>query len=336
LVITLVLIILLKADKFPNVMGLEVKGIKKLYGPLTAVDSVSFQISVPSVVGFLGPNGAGKTTTMRMITGYLAPTEGEIRIDGENAGPDNSALHAKIGYLPESNPLYTELEVHEYLKFAAQLSGLDSAKTSERLAFVVERCGLQDVLYDPIYRLSKGYKQRVGLAQAIIHDPSILVLDEPTSGLDPNQVIGIRQLISELANEKFVVLSTHILSEVQALCDRVLIINRGKLVLDATADELRRTGTSGMSVLVKSGLPPENLAGLFRTALGVDQCSARTDGDAIRLEIAVKDSHEMREKAFDTCVRNNLKMLELTNSGSNLENIFRELTLGADETGQQP
>lgn len=316
-------------------MGLEIRDVRKLFGSKTAVDGISFQINEPSVVGFLGPNGAGKTTTMRIITGYLSPTEGEVSVDGQPAGPENVDVKARIGYLPESNPLYTELEVHEYLKFAAQLSGLDPGKTAERLKFVVDRCGLKEVLYDPIYRLSKGYKQRVGLAQAMIHDPEILILDEPTSGLDPNQVVGIRELISELAKEKFVVLSTHILSEVQALCDRVLIINNGKLVLDATADELLHSGTGTLSVVVKTDLSAEKVARTFESALDPSRCSAKKNGGTVTLQLALKDSDEVREKAFDVCVSNNFKMLGLSNSGSDLENIFRELTLGSDETGQQ-
>lgn len=316
-------------------MGLEIREVQKLFGSKTAVDSISFQINQPSVVGFLGPNGAGKTTTMRVITGYLAPTEGEVVIDGESVGPNNVSMRAKIGYLPESNPLYTELEVHEYLKFAAQLSGLDPRKTVERLGFVVDRCGLKEVLYDPIDRLSKGYKQRVGLAQAIIHDPEILILDEPTSGLDPNQVIGIRGLISELAKEKYVVLSTHILSEVQALCDRVLIINDGKLVLDATADELQHSGTGSISVVVKTGLGEEEVADIFSKSLEPSRCTAKRSNGTVSLQLSLKDSDEVREKVFDVCVSNNMKMLGLNNSGSDLENIFRELTLGSDETGKQ-
>ncbi len=316
-------------------MGLEIRGVQKLFGSKTAVDNISFQINEPSVVGFLGPNGAGKTTTMRVITGYLAPTGGEVVIDGEAVGPNNVSSRAKIGYLPESNPLYTELEVHEYLKFAAQLSGLDPRKTVERLGFVVERCGLKEVLYDPIYRLSKGYKQRVGLAQAIIHDPEILILDEPTSGLDPNQVIGIRDLISELAKEKYVILSTHILSEVQALCDRVLIINWGKLVLDATADELKHSGTGSISVVLKTGLGEEQVVDIFSKALDPSRCTAKRSNGTMSLQLAMRDSDEVREKVFDVCVSNDMKLLGLNNSGSDLENIFRELTLGSDETGQQ-
>ncbi len=317
-------------------MSLKVEGITKSFGDKKAVDNVSFEIDKPSVVGFLGPNGAGKTTTMRVITGFLAPTDGKVVIDGEDVGADNVALRSKIGYLPESNPLYTELEVHEYLKFTGQLSGLSAKRTKERLEFVVERCGLKEVLFEPIYRLSKGYKQRVGLAQAIIHDPKILVLDEPSSGLDPNQVLGIRELIKELATEKFVVLSTHILSEVQALCGRVLIINEGKLVLDATSDELRHSGTGSVVVSLKAGADESAVAAAFRNAVAPARIStAKEEEGTISVRLSVEDNNEVREKIFDACVANGFKMLGLSSSGSDLEQLFRELTIGSDETGQQ-
>ncbi len=316
-------------------MSLKVEGITKLFGDTKAVDNVSFEIDKPSVVGFLGPNGAGKTTTMRIITGFLSPTGGMAVIDGETVDANNYGLRSRIGYLPESNPLYTELEVHEYLKFTGQLAGLPPKKTNERLDYVVERCGLREVLYEPIYRLSKGYKQRVGLAQAIIHDPKILILDEPSSGLDPNQVIGIRQLISELATEKFVVLSTHILSEVQALCNRVLIINKGKLVLDATSDELQHSGTGSVAVLIKVPGDADAAVSAFQDALQPRKLTLDRDGELISLHLAIEDSNDVREKIFDICVAHGFKILGLSSSGSDLEKIFRELTVGSDETGQQ-
>ncbi len=316
-------------------MSLKVEGITKLFGDTKAVDNVSFEIDKPSVVGFLGPNGAGKTTTMRIITGFLSPTGGKVVIDGETVDANNYGLRSRIGYLPESNPLYTELEVHEYLKFTGQLAGLPPRKTNERLDYVVERCGLREVLYEPIYRLSKGYKQRVGLAQAIIHDPKILILDEPSSGLDPNQVIGIRQLISELATEKFVVLSTHILSEVQALCTRVLIINKGRLVLDATSDELQHSGTGSVAVLIKAAGEADAAASAFQDALQPRKLTLDREGELISLHLAIEDSNDVREKIFDICVANGFKILGLSSSGSDLEKIFRELTVGSDETGQQ-
>jgi gliding motility-associated transport system ATP-binding protein len=330
-----VLIILLNGDKFATVMSLKVSELTRFFGTKAAVDGVSFEVNVPSVVGFLGPNGAGKTTTMRIITGFLAPSNGTISISGVEASPDNFKLRSKIGYLPESNPLYTELEVHEYLKFAGELAGLSAQTTEERLDYVVDRCGLEEVLYEPIYHLSKGYKQRVGLAQAIIHDPEILILDEPTSGLDPNQVIEIRELISELARQKFVILSTHILSEVQALCNRVLIINKGKLVLDATSEELQQNGIGGLSLVVKTTKPVEDVKETIANAVMAKGISAELDSGLISIRLPVEDNSVIREKIFDACVANGFKLLGINNAGSDLEKIFRELTVGDNETAEQ-
>ncbi len=316
-------------------MDLKVNQLTKIFGSTKAVADVSFEINEPSVVGFLGPNGAGKTTTMRVITGYLTANGGSVTIDDDVVTPENHLIRSKIGYLPESNPLYTELEVHEYLKFAGELSGLTAAQTRERLGFVVDRCGLKEVLYEPIYRLSKGYKQRVGLAQAIIHDPDILILDEPTSGLDPNQVVGIRDLISELAQKKFVVLSTHILSEVQALCNRVLIINRGKLVLDATAEELQHSGTANIEVRVKANDTVDSVREKFENGLRPRKLSAEKSDGNISLQLGLEDTDENREKVFDLCVSNGYKLVGLNTTGSDLEKVFRELTVGTYETGKQ-
>ncbi|MGO9481236.1 MAG: ATP-binding cassette domain-containing protein [Candidatus Kryptoniota bacterium] len=310
-------------------MKLKVNKLSRFFGTTVAVDDVSFEIDEPSVVGFLGPNGAGKTTTMRIITGFLAPSKGTVTIDNETS--DNVALRSRIGYLPESNPLYTELEVHEYLRFAGELSGLSGARTTERLDYVVGRCGIKDVLYDPIYQLSKGFKQRVGLAQAIIHDPEILILDEPSSGLDPNQVVGIRDLISELAEKKFVILSTHILSEVQALCDRVLIISKGKLVLDATSEELEHTGAGNISLVIKASCSVDAVEKVFENVLQPAKLSAYHDGGNISVQLAIADNYEIREKIFDICTANRFKILDLSKSGSDLEKIFRQLTTGNDE-----
>ena len=326
------LIILLNGDKFATVMSLKVAELTKIFGTVAAVDGVSFEISVPSVVGFLGPNGAGKTTTMRVITGFLAPSHGSVKIDDEEVNMDNFRLRSKIGYLPESNPLYADLEVHEYLKFAGQLAGLGPKRTDERLDYVVDRCGLEDVLYEPISHLSKGYKQRAGLAQAIIHDPDILILDEPTSGLDPNQVIEIRKLISELAQQKFVILSTHILSEVQALCNRVLIINKGKLVLDATSEELQRDGLGGLTLLIKTPRSREEVEKVISDAIPIKRISSTAESGLVSIQLSSEDSHEIREKIFDACVTNGMKLLDIRSSGSDLEKVFRELTVGENET----
>ena len=217
---------------------IKIDKLSRNFGDIKAVDEISFCIQDKEIVGFLGPNGAGKTTTLRMIVGYLQPGSGNIEIDGESIFTDPLKASRQIGYLPEQNPLYEEMTVVELLAYFAALRKLKRDYFRERLNFVVKNCGLKEVLNQRIGTLSKGYRQRTGLAQAILHDPKILILDEPTSGLDPNQIIEIRELIRELGKEKMVLLSSHIMQEVQALCDRVVIINKGKIIVDDTIENL--------------------------------------------------------------------------------------------------
>ena len=319
-------------DKFATVMSLKVTNLTKIFDSNAAVNGISFEVTEPSVVGFLGPNGAGKTTTMRIVTGFLKATSGTVTIDGETMSPDSFKLRSQIGYLPESNPLYPELEVREFLQFAAELAGMSPATESERMDFVIERCSLKEVLFEPISHLSKGYKQRVGLAQAIVHDPKILILDEPTSGLDPNQVIEIRKLISELAREKFVILSTHILSEVQALCDRVLIISEGKLVLDSSTSDLQHRGTGNISITLKTSSSLETVRSKIGESIRPVSMECDRKDETVTVLLNTDDSDALREKIFDTCVSNGFKIIALTGGGSDLEALFRKLTVGADET----
>ena len=217
---------------------IKIDKLSRNFGDIKAVDEISFCIQDKEIVGFLGPNGAGKTTTLRMIVGYLQPGSGNIEIDGESIFTDPLKASRQIGYLPEQNPLYEEMTVVELLAYFAALRKLKRDYFRERLNFVVKKCGIKEVLNQRIGTLSKGYRQRTGLAQAILHDPKILILDEPTSGLDPNQIIEIRELIRELGKEKMVLLSSHIMQEVQALCDRVVIINKGKIIVDDTIENL--------------------------------------------------------------------------------------------------
>jgi ABC-2 type transport system ATP-binding protein len=217
---------------------IEIKNLSRYFGGLTAVDDISFTVSSGNITGFLGPNGAGKTTTMRMMVGYLQPNSGSILLDGTSIFEDPISTSTKIGYLPEHNPLYDEMVTIEILRYIADLRQLESGFFARRLDFVVENCGLHDVLTQRVGTLSKGYRQRVGLAMAILHDPEILILDEPTSGLDPNQILEIRELIRNLGAHKTVLLSSHIMQEVQALCDRVLIINQGKIIVDDDIEKL--------------------------------------------------------------------------------------------------
>ncbi len=229
-------------------MSIQVRNLTKLYGQQKAVDDISFSVQEGEIVGFLGPNGAGKSTTMKVIAGFLPPTSGTVKVAGANVADHPMAVKSNTGYLPEHNPLYHDMYVHEYLAFMAGICGLKSSQRKERIAEMVQLCGLTLEQNKKIGMLSKGYRQRVGLAQSLIHDPKVLVLDEPTSGLDPNQLMEIRKLIKAVSKDKTVLFSTHILQEVVALCDRVIVINRGKIVADDRLDSLIQRDVSHLVV----------------------------------------------------------------------------------------
>ncbi|HOU30826.1 MAG TPA: ATP-binding cassette domain-containing protein, partial [Bacteroidales bacterium] len=238
-------------------MDIVIQNITKSYGVQKAVDNISFKVNTGEIVGFLGPNGAGKTTTMKIITSYLAPDEGDVFIGGRSVRDNPVETKKYIGYLPENNPLYYDMPVIDYLEFCARIQGIEKSRVEARVAEMIRITGLNREKHKKIGELSKGYRQRVGLAQAMIHDPQILILDEPTSGLDPNQIAEIRKLIRELGREKTVILSTHILPEVEATCDRIFIINKGKLVADGTPDTLRKKaqGADILRVKIEDGNP---------------------------------------------------------------------------------
>ena len=221
-------------------MDIIVEKLVKTYGPQKAVDDISFKVNTGEVLGFLGPNGAGKTTTMKAITTFLIPDSGNIYIGNYSVGTNPEEVKQNIGYLPENNPLYEDMPVIDYLKFVGELQGITKEKITDSLLSVIDTCGLEAEKHKKISELSKGYKQRVGLAQALIHNPEVLILDEPTTGLDPNQIVEIRDLIRKIGREKTVILSSHILAEVEATCDRIMIINKGKIVADGTTVELRK------------------------------------------------------------------------------------------------
>ena len=218
---------------------IEAKGLSKFYGPFIATQDVSFTVPAGQIAAFLGPNGAGKSTTMKLLTGFLTPSEGEARIGGMNMAEDRIDASALVGYLPENGPLYNETTPEGLLKYIGQARGLNKSVLSERLEYVVSKCSLEDVWGKQIGKLSRGYRQRVGMAHTLLHDPQILILDEPTSGLDPNQTFQVRELIRELGQTKTILLSTHILSEVEAVCDRIILINRGRIILDGSLDDMR-------------------------------------------------------------------------------------------------
>lgn len=302
---------------------IEVKDLTKYYDHLLAVDKLSFEIKGGEIVGFLGPNGAGKTTTLRMVTGYLPLTSGKCTVAGYDIDEHPIEAKRRIGYLPETNPLYEEMEVTDYLRFVASLREIES--TSKRMREVVDICGLQGVIGRPIGELSRGYKQRVGLAQAIIHNPDILIMDEPTEGLDPNQVVEVRGLIKELGKEKTVIVSTHILSEVEATCDRVLIINKGKIIADGSRGELQQM-TKGKEVLslVAKG-PKEAILEAIRDYEGVEKVEVKSEEEGV-IGYEIEGWKDLREDIFNLAVNRRWTILELHRKIASLEDIFRELT----------
>ncbi len=306
-------------------MRIEVRDLTKRYGPQLAVDNISFTVDTGEIVGFLGPNGAGKTTTMKIITNFIAPTFGDVFINGISIREQPNEIKRHIGYLPESNPLYNDMPVIDYLKFVGEL--LDINNLTGRIKDVIEKVGLYDEKHKKIGELSKGYKQRVGLAQAIIHDPEILILDEPTSGLDPNQIVEIRKLIRELGKEKTVILSTHILPEVEAITDRILIINKGKIVADGTSESLKTQATENESLIVEieGGSPSEVLSKLNELAtVGKVDITSR---EGNKFEVTSRPGLSSRKDIFTMCVNNNWFLTQLTPVERKLEDIFRQLTL---------
>ncbi|MDW8332354.1 MAG: ATP-binding cassette domain-containing protein, partial [Cyclobacteriaceae bacterium] len=308
-------------------MDIRIENLTKRFGPQKAVDNISFDVKTGEIVGFLGPNGAGKSTTMKMITGYLGIGEGDIFIGDKSVRQHGDELKRHIGYLPENNPLYTDMPVIDYLIFSAELQGLDKAKIPGRVREMIEVTGLKAEKHKKIGELSKGYRQRVGLAQAMIHDPEILILDEPTTGLDPNQIVEIRKLIRELGQHKTVILSTHILPEVEATCDRILIINKGKIVANGTAESLRSqsSGSAVMRVVIEGG-PAELIKSAISKLPGIRQVVI-TDAQSGKLEVTAEPGTVLGRSLFYMCVEKGWVLTEAVPVETRLEDIFRNLTL---------
>lgn len=318
---------------FSQIPMIEALGLHKNYGSINAVNDISFSVFRGEIVGFLGPNGAGKSTTIKMLTGYLRATEGVGFIGGLNVAEEPLKVRRKIGYLPENAPLYDDMMVIDFLRFIADLRGVDKRTIKENLNSVCSHCGLNAVLGKDISQLSKGYRQRVALAQALVHDPEILILDEPTSGLDPNQIVEIREMILDLGQKKTILLSSHILSEVQATCDRVLIINKGRLVADDTPQALQNTqSNSVIKIVVKNRnnilLEPEKLQNIFQDIEGIDTVKLQTgDGlGSIGFRLEIQGEKDLREAVFGTVVANDLVLLHLQNEKKTLEETFQKLT----------
>jgi ABC-2 type transport system ATP-binding protein len=308
-------------------MNIQIENLSKQYGEQIAVDRISFEVKTGEVLGFLGPNGAGKSTSMKMITGYLGIGTGDILFGGRSIRQYGDQLKRHIGYLPENNPLYYDMTVMDYLHFCAALQGVEKQKINDRCRLMVRLCGLNAEKHKKIGELSKGYRQRVGLAQAMIHDPDILILDEPTTGLDPNQIVEIRQLIRELGREKTVILSTHILPEVEATCDRILIISKGKIVADGTADSLRKqaSGTEILKVQIENSTEHDLIRSLQNLS-----CVKKVeviDSSTNRYEIQSQIGMTSKRDVFKLCVEKGWILTESIPVETRLEDIFRNLTI---------
>lgn len=315
-------------------MSLIVKDLTKIFGKQVAVNAISFEARPGEILGFLGPNGAGKSTTMKVATGYLPPTSGTVFVCGDNVVENSLEVRRKVGYLPENNPLYLDMYVHEYLQFIGSMYALKGATLRERIAQMINLCGLSWEQNKKIGALSKGYRQRVGLAQALIHDPQVLILDEPTTGLDPNQLSEIRGLIKSISKEKTVIFSTHIMQEVQALCERVVIINRGNIVINSALKDLKseRSTKNGHHQIVEIELTEGVSEDLLQKIPGV--ASVETAGTK-KYRLHAAEAGDIRPEIFRFVCGNNWIMIgmQLTEQrkkheyGSSLEEIFRSLTL---------
>ncbi len=312
---------------------IKLESLSKNYGDIKAVKSISFNLSDKEIVGFLGANGAGKSTTLKMITGYLTPTSGDVYINGMDISENNLEVQKLIGYLPELNPLYTEMKVYDYLKFHADIRAITGKDFKQNLERVVIECGLKGVIHRTVGNCSKGYKQRIGLAAAMIHNPKILILDEPVTGLDPNQIVEIRRLIKKLGQEKLVLMSSHILQEIQATVDRIIIIHNGEIVADGTNDELI-SDSKGMSELnleiqnceedsineIKAVIPSLNVKSVNKI-----------NKETFNIVLEYPSSTDLRKDVFDYCIKNKWIILEMKATVNNLEDIFMNLTKDGDK-----
>ena len=312
---------------------IEVEGLTKVFVDEAVVDDISFFVPEGQVLGFLGPNGAGKTTAMRMITAFLPPTAGRVVVAGIDLDQDPIGLRRHLGYLPENVPLYPELRVEEHLRFRAAVEEVPRSEVKARIDEVCERCLIEDVRRQVIGTLSKGYRQRVGLAGALIHKPMVLILDEPTVGLDPNQIIKVRELIAELGRDHTVVLSTHILPEVEQVCERVFIIDRGRIVADGTPEALRNKLVGNPTVVVEIGGADATAADSLIALPGVVAVDQHEEG---RFLVEHSTASDPREAVFNLAVEKGWVLLELTPQQASLEDVFVRLTTREEPVAQQP
>ena len=313
---------------------IQILNLTKDYDSLRAVDQINFNINEGEIIGFLGPNGAGKSTTLKMMTSFLPPTDGNVIVDDLNIYDNSKEIRKLIGYLPESNPLYMEMTVYEYLEFVSKAREIPESKFKSVLKKTIEKTGLASVISKPINTLSKGYKQRVGLAQAIIHDPKIIILDEPTSGLDPNQIVEIRELIKELGKEKTLIISSHILQEVQAVCDRIVIINKGKIVADGSTEELKAgfKGTNRLHINFIGNANivneiPEKIPGTKITSLEKKDMSSE-------VIVEYSSDSDFRPEIYQWIKSTDIILLEMRREHVSLEEVFHSLTLEGGDSNE--
>jgi len=307
---------------------IHVEGLTRYFGELCAVDHITLEIPRGEILGLLGPNGAGKTTTLRMLTGFLRPSSGTIRVKDYTIEENSLEIRKLLGYLPESAPLYHDMLVYDYLDYVASIRDIQAKEKVSRIREMAETCGLREVLHKPIGELSKGYKQRVGLAHAMMKDPEILILDEPTSGLDPNQIIEIREIIKQIGKEKTIIISTHILSEAEATCDRVVIINQGRIVADGAMEDLKlsASGESLVHLSLKGGTEEEAVK-VLGAVPGVRSVRGEREGDdLLRVRLGCDASEDIRAEVYQRIKETNWILLELYQETQTLEKIFQRLT----------
>jgi len=308
---------------------LEVKGLNKKFGEVHAVKNLNFQIKKGEIFGFLGPNGAGKTTTMRMITCYMPPSSGSVRVDGLDPIEQSMEVRKKIGYLPENNPLYNEMTVKEYLSFVGEIRGFKGSRLLSRLDDMYNVCGLTKMSSRQLGHLSKGYRQRVGLAQALIHNPELLILDEPMTGLDPNQIVEIRNLIKKMGHEKTVIYCSHVLSEVSVTCDRILIINEGEIAASGTPDELTSRSGNGNTYQVRLKGDRYDIESKLSGISGISSVSIQNvAGEWVSANLVTSSQDDIGESIFKCAVDNKWSLSELKAETVSLEQVFKQLTRG--------
>jgi len=306
---------------------IEVKNLSKNYGDFKAVKSIDFSIKDREIIGFLGPNGAGKSTTIKVITGFLAPSNGEVIVNGMDITTNQLEIQKQIGYLPELNPLYSDMLVYDMLEYVAGVRGIHGRQFKDAFSRVIDQCGLAGVVHKRIDQCSKGYKQRIGLACAMIHDPKILILDEPVTGLDPNQIVEIRGLIKELGKKKLVLMSSHILQEIEATVDRIIIINNGEIVADGSNKSiLRKFSGSSTIELELLGVDKEEVKKIEEKIEAVKVSSVRKAGSSTMVSLSCKDKTDPREDIFKYAVKSKWVVLGMNQKKSDLETIFRKLT----------